>query len=155
MIEITFTAKDLDDLRHQMAPFMRPPATLKEKLQEVAQEVVQKRAKAKPEPQPEPVEEPSVEEPQVEPEEEQEAPVDARAKAAVDLLKLKNEQLDDFVSCSRPARAPSFGSFCKSTAKAPRCFPRSTPSNSPRSREIDQERCVEPPAGLEGRSAGL
>ena len=84
MIRVTFEADDVLRLREQMALFMGgPQPTLKERVENIAKV---KKALAKPEPQMEP-EEPVLEE-------EEDILVKPETKSAIDLLKLKEQQLD-------------------------------------------------------------
>lgn len=136
MIEITFTAKDLDDLCRQMEPFFG--AALEAVPAPAAPREAPPARKAKA-PKPEPAAEPPQEEPQVE-EEELEAPVDARAKAAVDLLKLKNEQLDRLRELFKAGKGTFVRQLLQKYGEGAKVFPEVDAKQFPKiKREIDQE----------------
>ena len=152
MFEITLTAQDLDDLRRQMSPFMEGKLSVDEiglaREEAIIRSEKPKKTKAKQEPQPEPRNEDipegvlvhDVPEPQVEELEEKPQPVDAKARAAVDLLKLKNEQLDRLRELFRAGKGTFVRQLLQKYGQGAKVFPEVDAKHFPRiKQDIDQE----------------
>ena len=124
-ILVSFEADSAEQLRAQMEAFLGPKPELQPEPQKAEPAPAKTKAKARA-PEPQKAAEPEVElepEPSEPPQKEEEQPVDDRARAAVDLLKLKNEQLERLRDLFRAGKGPLVRQLLQKYGEGAKVFP--------------------------------